>query len=49
MIMWNVRDADEKENVGDTLREIIDVIREINAAMRIVCNHINDKDGESSE
>lgn len=46
-MIWSVRDPDMKDSPEDTLRDIVDVIREINAAMRIVCDSIN-KEGEKS-
>lgn len=43
MIKWDMRDPDEKEDVRETLREIINVVKEINARLRILCEEVNEK------
>lgn len=46
-MIWSVRDPDLKESVEESILEIINVIKEINTAMRTVCDSIN-KEGEKS-
>ena len=39
-MIWNVRDPDMKDNTEGTLIEVINIIKEINAAMRVVCESL---------
>lgn len=46
MLNWAVRDPEIKGDIKETLADIIDVIREINAQMRYVTQLTEDKEAE---